>query len=218
MFDFLSEVPKVNPGEAVIFSGLPYSVRLNCKDGGAFYGGKDPEHRRSQPSDVLEISVIKAEKYYGTLGAYQGQWVQLFYIAAPGMNPKIIPPNTVCVSYIKKQSVSNFGGIIQEIVAGGINPATGIFQISFQKEIGKEGPYYSLKFDWRERQTDAEKKQLDVIKTFVEGNYHQLHDFDGTREMQCLKGLSAEQVEALIAGEDEPETPQLPESRKVKGK
>ena len=74
------------PVDAISLPDVPYSVRLNCKDGGIFVGGKEPQHRRSNPDDKIDISIIKVSKYYGNLGLqYTGQWIQLFFVAAPNI-------------------------------------------------------------------------------------------------------------------------------------
>jgi hypothetical protein len=204
------------PVDAISLPDVPYSVRLNCKDGGIFVGGKEPQHRRSNPDDKIDISIIKVSKYYGNLGLlYTGQWIQLFFVAAPNIDPKILPQNTVCVCYIKKQSISNLFSKVQDVISEQ-DPGMGIFTIKFNKESGKDGPYYTVAFDWRERQGEPENKQLQQIAGLLQ-TQPALFDFEGTRDMQCLDGLSSEEITALLEGGQE--QPELPPSnvKKIKG-
>lgn len=59
----------------------PYQVRLNCKDGGLFVGGSDPECRRTNPKDKIPVTIIKVGKYYGDLGMTTNSlWWQLIIL------------------------------------------------------------------------------------------------------------------------------------------
>jgi len=193
------------PVDAICLPDVAYAVRLNCKDGGIFVGGKEPQHRRSNPEDKIDISIIKVSKFYGKLGLdYVGQWIQIFFVAGPNVDAKILPANTVCVCYIKKQSITNLFSKVQDVLSEK-DPGMGIFTIKFNKEAGNNGVYYTVGFDWRERDGEAENKQLQQIAGFLQTN-PVLVDFEGTREMQCLDGLTAEQITAVLEGVDqEPE-------------
>jgi hypothetical protein len=106
--------------------------------------------------------------------------MQIFFILAPSC--KILPKDTVCVSYIKTRSLSQFTQKITQLMESG-EPAEGIFQISFlSHQNGKGDPYKSVKFDWRPRKSAEEKKQLDMIANFVQ-TQPPLGDSNGTREM-----------------------------------
>jgi hypothetical protein len=78
----------------------------------------------------------------------------------------ILPKNTVCVSYIKKQSIAHLFNKVQEVMEDK-DPGLGIFTLGFNREIGEKGTYYTVTFDWRERQSEEEKQQLDLIAAFM---------------------------------------------------
>ena len=187
------------PENAICLPDIPYSVRLNCKDGGLFVGGNEPQHRKTNPDQKVEIGIVKASKHFGTLGKTQNVlWIQLFYVAGLSVPAEILPKNTVCVSYIKKQSIAHLYNKVQEALDYG-DPGFGIFSLGFNREVGEKGTYYTVTFDWRERQSDEEKQQLEIIKTFMMGCGNQLADLEGTREMTCVDGWTTSEVQELIA-------------------
>jgi hypothetical protein len=186
------------PEQGIYLPEIPYSVRLNCKDGGLFVGGEDPQHRRSNPEEGIEISIIKVSRYFGSLGKTRNvMWVQFFFIAAPTLKPTVLPSRTVCVSYLKKQSIGHLYHKALEIKTQGIEPGTGIFRMTFNKEQGAKGTYYSVNFEWRARQGDAEMAQLQDIEEFLSTYRTQLYDLEGTREMTCIDGWSEQAVRNL---------------------
>ena len=187
------------PTNAICLPDVPYSVRLNCKDGGLFVGGSEAVHRKSNPDQKIDISIIKVSKFFGTLGKTENVlWIQLFFVAAPGVDSKILPKNTVCCSYIKKQSIAHLFNKVQEVMEYG-DPGLGIFPLGFNREIGENGTYYTVSFDWRERESEEEIKQLDLIAAFMSTCGDQLVDLEGIREMTCVDGWTAQQLQALIA-------------------
>ncbi|PSF33867.1 hypothetical protein C7H19_19275 [Aphanothece hegewaldii CCALA 016] len=191
------------PDNAICLPDIPYSVRLNCKDGGLFIGGYEAQHRKTNPDQKVDIAIIKASKFFGTLGKTENVlWIQLFYIAAPNVPLEILPKNTVCCSYIKKQSIAHLFNKVQEAMSYG-DPGFGIFTLSFNKEIGEKGIYYTVNFDWRERQSEEEHQQLELIKAFMSTTGDQLTDLEGTRALTCVNGWSSEQLQALIAQRQE---------------
>jgi hypothetical protein len=191
------------PENSIYLPDVPYSVRLNCKDGGLFIGGSEAQHRKTNPNDKIDISIIKVSKYFGSLGKTENvPWIQLFYIAAPNVPLEILPKNTVCVSYIKKQSISHLFNKVQEAMSHG-DPGMGIFTLGFNREIGEKGTYYTVNFDWRERQSEEEKQQLDLIATFVSACGNQLIDLEGTRALTCVDGWTAQQLQAIAAQRQE---------------
>lgn len=148
----------------------------------------------------MDISIIKIGKYFGDLGKTKSAiWLQLFFVAGVGVDPKILPQNTVCVSYIKRKSINNLNNLVAGIMAQKIEPATGIFTISFNREQGDLGVYYSVNFDWRERESKEEKEQLEIIQQFWNANNDYIVDLDGTRDMQCINGLTAQQINQLMS-------------------
>jgi hypothetical protein len=201
------------PDNAICLPDVPYSVRLNCRDGGLFVGGNEAPHRKTNPDQKVEISIIKAAKFFGTLGKTENVlWIQLFYLAAPSVPPEVLPKNTVCVSYIKKQSVAHLFNKVQEVMNHG-DPGLGIFNLGFNKEVGEKGTYYTVTFDWRERQSDEEKQQLDLIAAFMSTYGNQLIDLEGTRSLTCVNGWTAEQLQAFMQ-ERQGFTP-IPEQRSL---
>ena len=106
------------------------------------------------------------------------------------------PKGTVCVSYIKTRSASAFWQKVTEVMEFH-EPAEGIFKASFEKHSGDMGTYYSLKWDWRERQTTEELEQLEAIAVFLQSQ-PRLVDLNTTREMMCIDALSASEISSLV--------------------
>ena len=185
------------PSDAICLPDVPYSVRLNCKDGGLFVGGNEAQHRKSNPNDKIDISIIKVSKFFGTLGKTENVlWIQLFFVASVNVDSSILPKNTVCCSYIKKQSIAHLFNKVQEVPED-IDPGMGIFTLSFNREVGELGTYYTVSFDWKERETKEEKEQLELIATFMSAYSGQLIDLEGTRDMTCVDGWTAQQLQEL---------------------
>jgi hypothetical protein len=185
------------PVDAICLPDISYSVRLNCKDGGLFVGGYEAQHRKTNPDQKIDISIIKVSKYFGSLGKTENVlWVQLFFVAAPGVDSKILPKNTVCCSYIKKQSIAHLFNKVQEAMNYG-DPGMGIFTLGFNKEIGENGTYYTVSFDWKERESEAEKEQLNLIAAFMSAYKDQLVDLEGTRGLTRVDGWTAQQLQGL---------------------
>jgi hypothetical protein len=186
----LSNIFGVKPTDAVFLPSAPYAVRFNCQAGQLALGEDD------FLGNATEISIIKVSRYFGTLGRTQNaEWLQIFYIPAPGCD--FLPANTVCVSYIKTRSVGQFQQCVTRLMGNGVNPAEGVFKVSFARHASGDRNYYSVKWDWRERDGEAETAQLEQIASFMQGN-PPLADLTGTREMLCIDGLSAEEVATLI--------------------
>ena len=189
----------IRPTDAICLPDVPYFVRLNCKDGGLFVGGNEAQHRKSNPNDKIDISIIKVSKFFGTLGKTENVlWIQLFFVAAPGVDSSILPQNVVCCSYIKKQSIAHLFNKVQEVMEHG-DPGMGIFTLSFNREAGENGVYYTISFDWKERESKEEKEQLELIATFMSAYSGQLIDIEGTRDMTCVDGWTAQQLQGLTA-------------------
>jgi hypothetical protein len=185
------------PENAICLPDVPYSVRLNCKDGGLFVGGYEAQHRKTNPDQKIDISIIKVSKYFGTLGKTENVlWLQLFFVAAGGVESSILPKNTVCCSYIKKQSIAHLFNKVQEVMEHG-DPGMGIFTLGFNREVGENGVYYTVSFDWRERESEAEKQQLDLIAAFMSTYGNQLVDLEGIRELTCVDNWTAQQLQTL---------------------
>ncbi len=83
------------------------------------------------------------------------------------------------------------------------DPGMGIFTLGFNKETGENGTYYTIDFDWRERESEEEKQQLDLIATFMSTYQAQLIDIEGTRDLTCVDGWTAQQLQGLNAQRQE---------------
>ena len=185
------------PDNAIFLPDIPYSIRLNCKDGGIFIGGNEPQHRKTNPDQKIDISIIKVSKFFGTLGKTKNVlWIQLFFVPAPDVDPSIIPQNTVCCCYIKKQSIAHLFNKVQSVMDHG-DPGMGIFTLSFNREASENGVYYTINFDWKQRESEEEIKQLDLLAPFISAYQEQLIDIEGTRDMTCVDGWTAKQLQTL---------------------
>jgi hypothetical protein len=86
--------------------------------------------------------------------------LQVWFVAVPTC--EILPKNTICLTYLKKRSIAQFSQKVTELMESG-EPALGIFQGSFLKHSGDKGDYYSVVWDWREREAEEEIEQLEHI-------------------------------------------------------
>jgi hypothetical protein len=86
----------------------------------------------------------------------------------------------------------------------------GIFTLSFNREAGENGVYYTIDFDWRERESEEEKQQLELIATFMSAYSGQLIDIEGTRDMTCVDGWTAQQLQGLTTQRQQLEGNQNP--------
>jgi len=177
------------PKDCIFLPAQPFAVRFNCQAGQIAIS--DDEFL----GNTMEISIIAVNHLFGTLGKTKDtNWMQIFYI--PGSSCKFLPSNTVCVSYIKTRSLSQFTQKVTQLMENG-EPAEGIFQLSFvSHQNGKGDPYKSVKFDWRAKKSAEEKKQLEMIAGFVQTS-PMLSDSNGTREMQPM--LTGNDQRLLVA-------------------
>jgi hypothetical protein len=129
-------------------------------------------------------------------------WLQLFFVAAPSVDSSILPKNTVCCTYIKKQSIAHLFNKVQEVMEIG-DPGMGIFTLGFNREVGENGVYYTISFDWKERESEAEKQQLNLIATFMSAYNEQLIDIEATRDLTCVDGWTAQQLQSLTTQRQE---------------
>lgn len=188
----LSNVFAIKPADSIFNPPAPFAVRLNCQ------AGQLALSETEFLGNSAEISIVKVARWFGTLGnTRNAEWLQIFYIAAPGC--KVLPENTVCVSYIKTRSLSAFQQNITKLIGTGINPAEGVFTIGFTRHSSGDRNYFSVKFDWRERSGEAEQKQLDLIASFLEGQ-PDLIDLNGTRSLLSVDGLPSLLIQELVDG------------------
>ncbi len=82
-------------------------------------------------------------------------------------------------------------------------PVVALFGLNFclspDKEVGENGVYYTVTFDWRSRESDEEKEQLNLIAAFMSSYSQQLIDMEGTRDLTCVDGWTAQQLQGLTA-------------------
>ncbi len=83
------------------------------------------------------------------------------------------------------------------------DPGLGIFTLGFNREVGENGVYYTVSFDWKERETEAEKQQLNLIATFMSAYNEQLIDIEGIRDLTCVDGWTAQQLQGLTTQRQE---------------
>lgn len=186
----LDQIFGTKPKDSIFLPLQPYTVRFNCQSGQMAVS--DTEFLGAE----AEISIIKVARFFGTLGRTSNvEWLQLFYIPAPDC--EALPQNTVCVSYLKTRSVSQFQQVVTRLLGEGTNPAEGIFKVGFQAHSNDYGSYYSVQFGWRKRKGSAEMRQLQMIADFVEGG-PQLLDLNGTRRMVCIDGLDSAIAQRLM--------------------
>lgn len=139
----------------------PYGIRNDCKLG--TWKTSDTDYK----GNSLKISILETNTYYGKLGMTTGNWVQIWFIAAPG--EKSIPQKTVCCTYIKGRSASSFSQKLIEL-CGENDPMDGIFTASFESHQSDLGKYYSLKWDWSARESEEEIEQAKLIEAFLDTN------------------------------------------------
>ena len=144
------------PKDSIFLPTTPFAVRNDCAIGNWKVGDDDMRGK------TIEISIIKVSQHFGSLGKTKNtQWLQIFFVPAPGCDN--LPSNTVCLTYLKSRSISQFSQKITELMESG-EPALGIFIGSFEKHSNEYGTYYSVKWDWKERKTEPEKKQLGACR------------------------------------------------------
>jgi hypothetical protein len=176
------------PKDSIFLPQVPFTVRNDCKVGNWKVGEED--YRGKQ----IDISIIKVAQFFGTLGkTTNSPWLQIWFVPAPGCD--VLPQNTVCVTYLKRRSISQFSQTVTELMESG-EPALGIFTGTFIKHTGELGDYYSVTWSWRERETEGDLKQLDQIANFLATNPKLV---DMSVNLIPLDGLSPEEVELLMA-------------------
>ena len=177
------------PKGAIWLGDQPYAVRNDCA-AGQWKIGDDDFRGKS-----IEISIIKVARFFGNLGKAQNTfWLQVWFVPAPTCTT--LPANTVCVTYLKTRSFSQFSAKITELL-GEQDPAEGIFIGSFAKHSNDLGNYYSVSWNWRSRTSLEEIEQLSAIADFLQGD-PLLVDPVATRGMISTDGLSAAEITQLI--------------------
>jgi hypothetical protein len=177
------------PAGAIWLGDQPYPIRNDCQAGQWKVG--DDDFRGKE----IEISILKIARFFGSLGkARDTFWMQIWFVPAPTCSS--LPANTICLTYLKTRSLSQFSAKITELM-GEQDPAEGIFRGSFAKHSNDLGNYYSVQWDWRSRNSDQEQEQLQAIADFLQSD-PLLVDQVATRGMIPLEGLSAAEITQLI--------------------
>ncbi len=191
--DVLAGIFGPTPQKGEIFlASKPLPVRFNCKDGQFKIGPTEPLGAEAS------IVILKTSSYFGDLGlTAECEWFQIFYVVAPGCKARI-PQGVVCVSYLKKESLTNFSTLVTKLIAEGKQPAKGIFKVRFSARAGKKGQYYAAEWEWQERVAKEEVEQLPQIVQFMQ-NRPSFIDMDATRGMICIDGKAPEEVALLVA-------------------
>ena len=77
-----------------------------------------------------------------------------------------------------------------------IDPGEVMFKALFEKHSGTLGNYYSVTWEYRDREGDAEQKQLDAIRDFISTN-PRLMDTSKSETLVCTDGMSQEELDNL---------------------
>jgi hypothetical protein len=191
----------VKPTDSIFLPQMPFAVRNDCQIGQWKVG--DADFR----GNSIDISIIKVSQFFGSLGKTKNaQWIQIWFIPAP--SEEKLPSSTVCITYIKSRSISQFSQKITELMASG-EPGLGIFTASFEKHSGDLGTYYSLQWGWRTRANEAENTQIEQIATFMQTS-PVLFDMNNAANLICIDGMSNEEISMLInSAHAETEEPQV---------
>ena len=183
--------------DSIIIPDFALNLRANCQRG-CWTLGSEPA------GDKCVLSILKFGKFFGDLGATTNTlWGQIWLVAENGSSDDI-PDNVVLVSYIKTRSLGSFNQLIVRLQSKGINPATGVFcpkYINHTKGLpdGTTANYFSLEWHWRER-TENDKPIQKLSDCLLHAD--SFVDPTGTANMQCLDGLTASEIQAIISGRD----------------
>ncbi|PSF35968.1 hypothetical protein C7H19_14565 [Aphanothece hegewaldii CCALA 016] len=176
------------PQHSIFLPQVPYNLRNDCKVGRWKVG--EEEYLGKE----IEISIIKVSQFFGTLGKTANSfWLQLWFVPAPRCAD--LPKNTVCLTYLKKRSIAQFSQKVTELMESG-EPALGLFKGSFVKHSGDKGDYYSVAWDWRERETDEEISQLEQVADFMAATPKLV---DLSVNLIPIDGLSPDEIELIMS-------------------
>lgn len=174
--------------DAIFCPQVPFTLRNDNKVG-MWKVGEDDYRGKS-----IDVSILKVAQFFGSLGKTTNTfWLQLWFIAAPGCDT--IPENTVCLTYLKKRSIAQFSQKVTQLMESG-EPGLGIFTGSFTKHSSEKGDYYSVVWDWRERDTDEEFLQLEKIADFLATNPKLV---DLSVNLIPIDGLAPDEIELLMS-------------------
>jgi len=178
----------VLPQNTIINPNPSYNLRNDCQVGQWKFG--DSDYKGSE----LEMALLKASKFYGSLGeTKKTNWLQVWFIAAPSETK--ISQNLVCCTYIKTKSLDLLGGKLIELMQNQIDPGLQIWKASFVQNKGKYGTYYNLSWSHRDRKGEAEEEQLNLICDFIPTA--SFRDTSKPKTLLCVDNLSPEEIEEL---------------------
>ena len=176
------------PQEGIFLPHVPFNLRNDLKVGNWKVGEDDYRGKE------IEISILKVSQFFGNLGKTANAfWLQVWFIGAPDC--QIVPKNTVCLTYLKGRSIAQFSQKVTELMEFN-EPALGLFKGSFLKHSGDKGDYYSVIWDWRERETGEEMAQLEHIADFMALNPKLV---DLAVNLIPMDGLTPDEVELLVS-------------------
>jgi hypothetical protein len=176
------------PQEGIFLPHVPFNLRNDLKVGNWKVGEDDYRGKE------IEISILKVSQFFGNLGKTANAfWLQVWFIGAPDC--QIVPKNTVCLTYLKGRSIAQFSQKVTELMEFN-EPALGLFKGSFLKHSGDKGDYYSVIWDWRERETEEEMAQLEHIADFMALNPKLV---DLAVNLIPMDGLTPDEVELLVS-------------------
>lgn len=186
--------------------------RNNCQSGKWVIGDKEYGSK-------AEMLILKFSKFFGSLGQTDNTlWGQVWFVAESGD----LPRNTVMVTYIKGRSLRAFNRLVASVQSRGIEPAEGIFIPEFIKHSGQKPDengllkpinYYSLEWEWKERQSDEEWNLVEQAAAALENHHNLMIDMEATSGMVCLDNLPAQEIAQLMAHVSN--VPELPGSKET---
>ncbi|MCT7968971.1 hypothetical protein NG799_21910 [Laspinema sp. D1] len=198
------------PEDALSVPEIPIGARNNCQAGKWTIG--DEEY-----GSKVSMTIIKFSKFFGDLGQTKNTlWGQIWFVAESGE----LPHGVVMVTYIKNRSLNDFNRLVVSIQARGVEPAEGIFVPEFIKHSGQKPDengvikpinYYSLKWDWIERDNWDIVEQAAAVLSDPH-SLSRMIDLEGTRDMVCLDNLPPSEIATLMATRvsSSSEMPELP--------
>jgi len=151
--------------DEINFLGEGLNIRNDCQTG-TWKMNTSPLTKKPIEIVILETDTLEGNFY---ADAEPTLWKQIWFVAAP--NEKEIPQNVVCYTVVKTESLSNFE---QAMILAQVNYKSKfdfIVECSFESRSysspdGKNGQYYAVTFNVRER-NDSEKAQIKILEKFM---------------------------------------------------
>lgn len=166
-----------------------YEVRANCQGSGAFMQGLN-----RKLSDKIEFILTAAVPYWGDLGmTQQSAWIQLQYIPLPNCGL----PRTLCVTYVKGESLDIFSNMRTELKSGMFKThpdapeleaddlSEGVVTARFEARTGENKSWSVVRFGFRNFASDEEVSYAKRAIAYAQEK--QMLDIRGTRDMVAIK-------------------------------